>query len=391
MTAYSSPAEIDNFVAKLGERPLFVCDMDGNIMKGYSLVAGQTLPLNDGDNPDNQSIPFGASQEDLDRLVSEGVLKVGLFADKAMDARLPKDLVDMVNANTKNGMKYAVGFLTSRGAKDAVKLMRESEVEEPEQATLVADSGGALFFDGARHDVRKLSDEENQYILDINGLQDEFDGIVRHTVKGLGLDAEGIPGVFIEQKGTACNIHFRNVLGHFGEPEGSNLDQAIGGALKAKLADYADKGPDEDDGTKVFKVLGAPAAVEIKIAKVNKGHGLEAIAVEAMKLPEDKRPTAIIFSGDDVCKSDGGPGTDYYGMVRAQELQARFGIPFFNVHTHHPQGGNFDGTEPDPNKAPENLSEGYDVPEISLVLPRPDRLVDLILKTINASGWAKAA
>ncbi|NCC22762.1 MAG: hypothetical protein EOM26_09920 [Alphaproteobacteria bacterium] len=389
MTQYSTERETEEFVAKLGPRPLFVCDMDGNIMRGYSLAPGKSLALGEGDNPDNQAIPFGTSQTELQRLVDDGTLVLGLFADKAMDARLPAELVDLINRNTRTGNKYSLGFLTSRGAKDAVKLMKESGVEQPEQATLVADSGGALYFDGVRTDVRKLSDEENDYILAIDGMADKLNRIVQGAVRDCGFDPEKAPAVFIEQKGTACNVHFRTILRAFDQPEGSDLDKAIGSALKAEFDAYAKAGPDEDDGSKVFKVLGAPAAVEMKIAKVNKGHGLEATAEKAMQLASP--PTAIVFSGDDIAKADGGPGTDYFGMIRADELQARFGIPFFNVHTHHPEGGKLDGTTPDPNKAPERLTSDHPVPRVDLVVPRPGKLVELILKTLRERGLDAAA
>jgi hypothetical protein len=389
MTGYSTPEQITEFTSKLGERPLFICDMDGNIMRGYSLAPGKSLPLGGGDNPDNQCIPFGTSQGELQKLVEDGTLTVGLFAEKAMDARLPAELVALINANTESGNQYALGFLTSRGAADAVKLMHESGVAQPEQATLVADSGGALYFGGKRKDVRALSEEENNYILAVSNMADALNALVQVAITEAGFDADKAPPVFIEQKGTACNIHFRTILGAYGQAEGSALDAMIGKALKERLETYAQNGPDDDDGTKVFKVLGAPAAVEIKIAKVNKGHGLEATAEEAMKL--ENPPTSIIFSGDDVCKSDGGPGTDYFGMVRADELQERYGIPFFNIHTHHPADGKIDGTKPDPHKAPEKLSSAYETPRIDIVLPRPAALVNLIIKTLTGKGLDAAA
>ncbi len=384
MTRYATPDDIRAFSDKLGSRPLFVCDMDGNIMRGYTLAEGRTLPLGAGDNPDNQSIPFGTTQDDLKAMVADGALKLGLFAQKAMDARLPAELVEVINRNTETGNLYALGFLTSRGAKDAVKLMHESGITAPEKATLVADSGGALYFGGVRKDVRALSDEENAYILALSDMGEEFKNLVKEALMTEGFDPDQAPAPFIEQKGTACNIHYRTILNACGQPEGSALDTAIGAAFKQKLAAYAKAGPKEPDGTDVFKTLGAPAAVEIKIASVNKGHGLEATAVEAMKLPQP--PTAIIFSGDDVCKKDGGPGTDYYGFVRADELQERFGIPFFNIHTHHPENGDIDGTAPDPYKAPDRLNADYPVPRIDLSVPRPGALVELILTTFREKG-----
>ncbi len=388
MRFYSTQDEIESFTASLGDRPLFVCDMDGNIMRGYSLAFNKELPLGPEDNPDNQSIPFGTTQEDLKRYLDDGTLIAGLFAEKAMDARLPAELVELINRNTDSGNTYSLGFLTSRGAKDAVKLMKESGVKEPEKATLVADSGSALYFGGERFDVRKMSDEELAFLDAINGMADELNKIAHEAMLSEGFNPSGAPSLFIEQKGTACNIHYRTLLSMFGQPEGSLLDRKLGGDLKEFMTEYAAGGPDEEDGSKVFKVLGAPAAVEMKIAKVNKGHGLEATAVEAMKLPEP--PTSIIFSGDDVCKSDGGPGTDYFGMIRAGELQEQFGIPFLNIHTHHPEGGKIDGDIPDPLKSPVKLKD-YEAPRIDLVLPRPGALVALILHVLDGKALEEAA
>lgn len=362
---------------------MFVCDMDGNIMRGYSLAEGKLLPLGPDDNPANQDIPFGTSQEELQELVDNGTLVPGLFARKAMDARLPAELVEMVNNYTKTGQAYRLCFLTSRGARDAVKLMHESGVGEPEKATLVADSGGALYFGGVRSDVRKMSEAELDFLESVNGKEEELNKNVHEIVSGEGFDAGKASGVFIEQKGTAVNIHYRTILNEFDQSEGSDLDRKIGDALKAFVDALVQSGPEEKDGSKVFKTLGAPAAVEMKIAKVNKGHGLEAIARKAFELEEP--PTAIIFSGDDVCKSDGGPGTDYYAMIRAEELQGRFGIPFFNVHTHHPENGRIDGTSPDPHKDPDKLSGEHPVPRIDLVVARPGDLVVLITKVLEAT------
>ncbi len=384
-SSYSTAKEIESFMIRLGTRPMFVCDMDGNIMRGYTLAPGKTLPLGPNDNPANQAIPYGTSQEEIERLVKEGVLVPGLFAEKAMDARLPVELVEIVNDYIRSGNAYRLGFLTSRGAKDAVKLMKESGIDQPEKATLVADSGGALYFNGVRSDVRKMSPGEIAFLESVNSKENELNEIVRKAVSANGFDASKASKVFIEQKGTAVNIHYRTILNDYGQPEGSGLDSAIGGALKEFIGKLVEQGPNEEDGSKVFKTLGAPAAVEMKVAKVNKGHGLEAIALEAFKL--DNPPTSIAFSGDDVCKGDGGPGTDYYAMIRAEELAGRFGIPFFNIHTHHPEGGKLDGTVPDPNKAPDKLSKEHPAPRIDLVVPRPGKLVELILTVLeNTAG-----
>lgn len=384
MSRYSTPAEISAFRAGLGARPMIVNDVDGNVARGYKLSPGRTLELGPEDDPDNQSIPFGTSQAELQELVDNGTVYVDLFASKAMDVRLAPELVAAVNENTRAGRPLDLAFLTSRGSEHVLTVFRESGVLAPERATLVADSGNRLYYKGEPSDIRSLSRDEQNFLLLISDMKQAITDAMKDEVSGLGLDAGSMPQPYIEQKGTATNVHWRAILDHYGQAEGSALDVRIGTVMKEGLTRYLEqRGPKEGDGSPVFKILAAPASTEVKLAGVNKGHGLEALIKKAMELPEDQRPTAVVFTGDDVCKEDGSPGTDYFAMIEADRLQEKYGIPVFNIHTHHPEGG-INGVSPDPKKDSQNLAKaGYDVPRIDLVVPTPQRLVEFIVSVRN--------
>ena len=375
MTKYSTPPEIASFVRDLGGKPLFVCDMDGNVMTGFNLDNQMALPLTGKDDPSRQTIPFGTEQFSLAALVDMGFLKTGIFAEKAMDCRLPKPLVDFLNDNTDQPFKLA--FLTSRGADDARTLLRESGVKNLDKVTLVADSGASLFINGKVSHARVLSPEEKKFLDHVGTIAQNMQGDVERIVEAELGSSEACPKLLVEPKGIATNIHYREILAHFGQADNSPLDKAIGNFLKSKLDDYVANGVQNEQGAPVFKTLDGPATVEVKVTDINKGHGLSSIVEAALE--SGHRPSAVIFTGDDVAKGNGTPGTDYYAMAEAKSLAMKFGIPFRNIHTHHPVGNDLNGTVPDENKSPDTLSAKFPKPPIDLVVPTPVALTNIIL------------
>ena len=386
LMGYSTPQDIEKFMAQLGDNPMFVCDMDGNVMEGYSLNEGQSLVLSSTDNPKTQSIPFGTTLKQLDDLVEQGVLKTGVFAEKSMDARLPQDLVDFLNDRIANNSPFNLTFLTSRAADDARRLLVESGVANIDKVTLVADSGATLYISGQKQQVCKLSDHEGAYLNGVESLAENLQSDVNDLIKQHVPDFAGdIPALFVEHKGIATNIHYRAVLSAVGQGENSDLDKAIGAFIKGKLQSYVDaaESPKEEDGKPVFKTLDGPATVEMKVASVNKGHGLAAM-MEASFGPENPRlPTAVVVTGDDVAKGEG-TGTDYYMMVRSRALGLEKGVPTFNIHTHHAVGNNVNGTEPDPNKSPTRLAAQFPQPPIDITVPTPKALGQVILRAFGS-------
>lgn len=385
MAGYSSYSDIAAFLKTIGNAPLFVCDMDGNVMTGYTLKADDApLALKESEDPQRQTIPYGTPVSVLNDLVKQGVYETGIFADKAMDARLPAPLVDLVNHGIETDQPFRIAFLTSRGADDARRLLVESGISNVDAVTLVADSGATLYIQGEKTEVRKLNDEERTFLANLNVLSGRYQKDVEAIVAAKLGSSEGCPKLFIEHKGIATNIHYREILSHFGQPDNSDLDKAIGAYLKEQLNAYVAIGPEDFSAGNVFKTLDGPATVEVKIASVNKGHGLAAISEAVLK--SDTKPTAIVFTGDDVAKGNGTPGTDYYAMVEARNFSAKYNVPFFNIHTHHPVGNDVHGALPDPNKAPGTLSAAFNKPDIALVVPTPSALMDIILKGHGRSG-----
>lgn len=137
---------------------------------------------------------------------------------------------------------------------------------------------------------------------------------------------------------------------HYGqEKDGSPVDAAIEGAVTPLLKKYlADHNPKTADSKPVFKFLGAPAAAEIKVQAVDKGVGLKTIVEYASE--QGVTPSAIIFAGDDICKgkSDVIPGTDYFAFKAGPDIAKGLKIPFYKIHTLHPENGELPvlGTEP---------------------------------------------
>lgn len=384
MTVYSSADEISAFLEEIGDMPLFVCDMDGNVMVGYNLVEGAVSPLipGEGDDPKSQSVPFGTPLQEIEDLVREGVYEKGIFAKKPMDVRLPRPLVDLVNESIEAGEPFKIAFLTSRVLTDARKLLHESGVRNVDKVTLVADSGATLFLNGEKKEVRTLSSEEKLHLRQVGDIALSLRPAIETVARDHGFDlSEPVPDLYVEHKGIATNIHYREILDRFGQGESSFFDKAVGRHIKAALQAHADAGPqvEKTEGafSPVFKTLDGPATVEIKIAEVNKGHGLAAISEAA--LASDRPLSSIVFTGDDVAKGDS-PGTDYYAMAQARVLAMRFGIPFYNIHTHHPVDNNMSGVDPDPRKAPSGLSAAFNKPDIDLTVATPADLQAIILR-----------
>ena len=381
MPKYSIPEQISVFCDQLGDRPFFVCDMDGNVMHGFSLVPGKSLASDCKDK--NHDIPFGLAPENLDKLVMDGVLKKEIFATKSMDVRLLPELVQIVNKNIKERNKFSLGFLTSRSAIDALKLLEESGVKEPDQVTLVADSGATLYIDGHKTSVRTLTQDEKSFLNGIRTLESKLMQDIKMVLKECGFNPDQCPDFYIENKGIATNIHYRTILKHYEQEDGSNLDKKLGTVIKTRLQAEVDKGPRNAAGEITFATLDGPATVEVKVAKVNKGFGLEALARAA--LASDNSPTALVFSGDDVSKGNGTPGTDYAAMIRGSSLSKEIGLHVFNIHTHHPVGGDMSSLSPDPLKSPTTLNEAeYPLPQIHLTVPTPAALGSIILASLTA-------
>jgi hypothetical protein len=76
------------------------------------------------------------------------------------------------------------------------------------------------------------------------------------------------------------------------------------------------------------------------------------------------------------------PGTDYFAMIRAEELTEKYGIPVFNIHTHHPIGGDMRSRIAEPNKSPANLAPEYPQPRIDLVVPTPNKMSNVIVAAL---------
>ena len=255
-------------------------------------------------------------------------------------------------------------------------------MDHPEQVTLVADSGATFYLNGAKREVRRLSEAEKEFLGRIDERADALKVKVQVILTELGFNRATCPDLYIEPKAIAKNVHYREVLIAYDQPDGSELDQRISAVVKAELQKLIQDGPQEIDGSLTFKTLDGPATVEVKVASVNKGHGLQAIIEAAAQ--SHTPPTAVIFTGDDLSKGNGTPGTDYFAMVRAPYLAELYGIPIYTIHTHHPERGKLDGTDPDERISIATLSEQYPAPNIDLRVPTPTALAEVILSTYKA-------
>lgn len=379
---YSSAAEILNFSNNLGRNPLFVCDMDGNLYKGYALTSEHKDYFKNAniETPEKQDIPFDLSLEELDTLVHRGILEERLFVDKSMDVRISADLVDFLNAQIEQKNPLGITFLTSREASEALTILKASGVEKPEQLTLVADSGAVMYDKGEHITVRALSEEEKGFLksIETHALEEWQEG-VQQILAEMGFDERQCPKFYLEQKNIAMNVHYRGILNAYSQPEGSELDERIGAFIKDKMDALNQSGPKDEAGQDAFKVLDGPATVEAKLIAIHKGHGLEAIV--AKKLEEGAIPSSVSFSGDDVSKP-AGPGTDYYAMILKNTLAEKFSIPFYNIHILHPLNG-LNDNKPNMTKHFTNLAAGHPRPEIDLTLRTPEENTAFMLHVFD--------
>lgn len=377
---YSTADEIERFIdARVAEasprrKPLFVLDMDGNILIGYNLKSGQILP--ECEDSARRNIPKGS---DIAALTAQGVIEPALFADKPMDSRLPPALVERLNALQQAGDAFQIAILTSRSEADALEMLRESGVRHPEQHTLVADSGAVLRCLGKRQPVRSLDVAEQQFLDGLPQQQAQMEAAVDACLTAMNLPVAERPPLRFEQKGIACNVHFREVLSHFDMAEDSALAQALSGVVQAELQAYVAAHSPLKDNAPAFKLLHGPATLEVKLADVHKGHGLQAVVDAALK--NGVRPSSVIFAGDDICTRDAGgtasPGTDYYAFAAAQAVAAKTGIPVYGIHTLHPADGTLHGTTPDASKTPP-----ADMATADITVSSPLVLGDVVEKTL---------
>ncbi len=375
-TRYSTLEEINFFKEKVlsgtttKSRPMFVLDMDGNFAIGYNVTEkGKTeganlLQLKSSENSENQAIPFGS---DIQALLNKGYVEPAIFAAKAMDVRIHPEMARLMNeiaADPDPNRKFDIAILTSRSSDALLKVLQESGIHNPEKLTLVADSGANISVGGEKHNVRSLSTQEQGFLdgIDIQPLETKVNALLKEQ----GFDPKKRPSLFLEEKGIAKNIHYRAILEYYNQPEGSVLAKAIGSFIKAEMDKYImEQGPKENDKP-VFKTLGGPATVEVKVASVDKGKGLEAIVKEAEAI--GYRPSSVVFSGDDAS------GTDGPAFKESPKLQQQYGIPFYTMHAQHPEGNKLGGTDPkpDPKKsAPEGIN-----PDI--ILPDPLAVAKLV-------------
>jgi trehalose-phosphatase len=326
-------------------RPLFVLDLDGNILAGYRLTSGRVIPdaypKRDNSNtlpgildPDKQTIPYDA---DIEALEQQGIIEPSLLAGAAMDVRLPNDFVDTITGLQKKGKAAQIAILTSRGMDDAKQIMHASGIENFEQFILAADSAATMYIDGKFHHVHETTPEEAAFTQNIDGLQEKLNAAAFEVVGSTRQKP------WIEQKteGLATNVHYRKILDELGLEGDARaaMDDRLRTAIKKVLEEYVRKSsPRKENGEPVYSLLNGPETIEVKHPAVNKGNGLRFIVEQARK---STQPSAIIYAGDDVTKTDRNsgivtPGTDYYAFRVGHDIAEETGIPFYAIHTLHP-------------------------------------------------------
>ncbi|MBM3617526.1 MAG: hypothetical protein FJX23_03170 [Alphaproteobacteria bacterium] len=393
--AYSTSKEIRDFVNTLlsgveddirqngvtpHRRPMWVLDMDGNVAFGYNVAPGKTLELAAGDDPKTQAIP---SDQDLGTMLENGLIDKALFSTKPMDSRLPKNMVESINAAQKEGRNFDIVLLTSRSTKDAMRILELSGVEHPDKVSLIGDSGAVMRIGGKEHVTRELKPKEKAFLDGLGSVDvlPRLEGVVDKVLAASGHDFTKRPSLHIEQKGIAHNLHYGEILKAYGEGEDSALDVALGKALKLEAQRYLDdKSPVDEQKKPVFKILEGPTTLEIKLAAVDKGKGLAA-AVDAA-IVSGYRPSSVVFAGDDVSKThaDGNVshGTDQAAFAAAPTIAKDTKIPVYTVHTQHPAGDNPFSDFPYPNKAKEAVGVKPD-----LILPTPKQTSELVAYSVE--------
>lgn len=382
---YSTEQQIAAFIAARTEdvtpssSPLCVLDLDGNALLGYNTA--DNLPLPQTPDVSRRNIPPDA---DVAALEAAGHISAGLFAQKPMDARLPKPLVAQLNTLAAQNKPFELAVLTSRSEADALELLRDSGVESPESITMIADSGAVMRVGGEREAVRAPSFDEQRFLDGMADVCLAMEVAVNCVIAAHDLPNENRPALILEEKGIASNVHFRTILDHYGAQDNAPLAQDIAAALDEIATGHALQGP-QSDGKPAFKLLHGPATVELKLVDIHKGHGLNALVDKA--LAEGVRPSAVIFAGDDVCSLDKHgnvtPGTDYFAFAALPKISTRTGIPTFAIHTQHAVNGQLDGTEPNPAKAIAPLNGYDDIAPAALTVPSPIELTQVIYTTLT--------
>jgi hydroxymethylpyrimidine pyrophosphatase-like HAD family hydrolase len=356
---YSSREERDALLAHfdqagdIAKAPTFVLDIDGNIAVGYNVKdRAQPLTLSEHDDPKTQNIPAGS---DIAAFKAKGMVEPVIFANKSRDVRLPKALVEAINQRVEAGDPFSITLLTSRNYADVEYILKQSGVKKPEMVTGVADSGNLLHFNGASQEVRTLSAPEQQFLKEVEPLANGLNDAIRAKLTEAGKDTADMPGLFIEPKGAATNIHYRDLFSKYDLSETEEPGAAIKALIEKALKAHVDActAPKEPDGRPVFKMGPGPMTVEITLASVTKANGLQAL-VNLMKT-QGRKPSLVVFAGDDCYKNEKGAdgawvtkghGTDWHAMKLANAMPNGFVI-----HTHHPVGNDLHGTAPDPAKA----------------------------------------
>lgn len=390
---YSSREDIAGFVENLvygvkgdlrkngvspHHRPMLVLDMDGNIAIGHNLKDGVELTLAEGDDPKTQNLP---STIPASTLVAEGKVEEAIFSLKALDTRLPETLVKTINQAEADNRPFDIVLLTSRSSKDALKVLELSGVNHPEKMTVVADSGAILQVNGEKKQVRSLSAQEGQLLdgMESTDVERGLEAEVNEVLTRFHLEAAERPALFIERKGTACNVHYNRILKHYGQEEGSQLDEALAHAIKGTVEKIVDDAFKAKGEAKTLMTMEGPATIELKVTGVDKGKGLEAV-IETV-LEKGYIPSAVVFAGDDICKraTDGtvSHGTDFAAFKAAPSLQEKTGIPFHTVHTLHPESGRLTDEHPKPSSAKQASHAGI---EADLVLPQPKATAALVVE-----------
>lgn len=424
---YSTAEETSDFLRDAGGRPCPVADCDGNIFVGYKLAKGyenyfdarKNDPQDTGFARDengvalgNQDIPFDMPQSLLMRLVYTGVLEQGIFAAKTMDARLPVELVTLINAANEQGEPFKLAFLTSRDMNEAVQLFKASGVKNPELCTLVADSGATMYFGGQKHVLRDVPDHDTiDSETPLSRTEKAFLDSVCHDLPAIreralqalaaqGFQTDDLPDFYLERKGVAINIHYRAMedqivknLSDAGIGDDAlddamdSVDSILSGVIKEALDNHAASGPQtagaNGQGDKpVFKSKGGPATMELIIGGVDKGKGLEAIIEKARETGTNI--SAFVFSGDDVWKDGKGAGTDYDAFARAEELSVAYGVPVKCVLTLHPKEETLHGITPDQSRS----IAGRDDVKADLVMSSPLNNAALIINLAEGGSSA---
>lgn len=423
--AYSTPDELKKVREEIAKtatagkaplsssrKPMMVLDLDGNVLIGYNSVSG--TPLAEG-LPDNQHIPF---TYDIAAGLEKGDITAALHAVKNADVRLSHHLAAYLQERNSLANPYYIVFLTSRDLASAKAILEASGVPL-ERTVLFADSGAtALIGDGNSYEehVFYTPSAEEKAVLDnmasasaqINdqgrseedktGLSflEECEAAVNIALGELNYDPEGRPELAFQQKHLGNNVDYRPILDHFGEAEGGPIDKTLQPVLRLVAQDFLNREQLQSDAPLNFKILAAPGSIELKSAGYNKGDGLEKILTIAKD--HGAEPSALVYAGDDICtlqRSKAVVGTDYYAFARGEAIAHAQDIPFFGIHTLHPEKEALLPEDVDLNQVkpnPQRMARGIEAerfdegaPKIDAVTHSPDVTAKMVVDTLKAS------